>query len=242
MANENQERRTTVMVRFPELPVEVSIPEDMEEDKVAAYVLAVADEIARDMFRDGDAEHMLFEGEKEPEYILELGRLSTDHLCRQQKAEIQEFAAEWAATKGFRREMRIEDFVKDQLGGEIAYVGFMDIVDEWGSLIVSSPSDFKITLLNFSSPRTDRVSVAHELGHYVLHFKEGAIVGEAERGGTTPLEWEANWFAAGFLMPEAEFKTQHGKCQGNTYMLANYFGVPTDFVKIRGAGLELDMN
>ncbi len=69
MTSENQERRITVMVRFPELPVEVSIPEDMEGDKVAEYVLAVADEIARDMFRDGDAEYRLFEGEKGPEYI-----------------------------------------------------------------------------------------------------------------------------------------------------------------------------
>lgn len=56
-----------------------------------------------------------------------------------------------------------------------------------------------------TSPERDRFSIAHELGHYFLHFRMTKQAMVAQRFGSTREEWEANWFAAGFLMPAAEF-------------------------------------
>ena len=59
--------------------------------------------------------------------------------------------------------------------------------------------DYPVILINATSP-TDRkrLTIAHELGHLVLHSVDV----------TEELEIEANWFAAEFLMPAEVIRPQ----------------------------------
>jgi Zn-dependent peptidase ImmA (M78 family) len=70
-------------------------------------------------------------------------------------------------------------------------------------------------------PARKRFTVAHELGHFVLHLAagEGEFIDDEDNFRTTAdpekawdsartKEWEANVFAAALLMPEAAVKLQ----------------------------------
>lgn len=89
-----------------------------------------------------------------------------------------------------------------QLGGEIHYEDPDDCVrTEDGSIIVHGPNRFEVFISNFTGPLRDRFTLAHELGHYFLHSRQGQTRLKAARRGNSPAEWEANWFAAALLMP-----------------------------------------
>ena len=94
-----------------------------------------------------------------------------------------------------------------RIGGEIKYLedGFIEddnLSLESGSLLVHDITDFTIILPSFTSRLRDRFTIGHELGHYFLHSSQGQRPILASRYGSGRLEWEANWFSAGFLMPE----------------------------------------
>ena len=74
-----------------------------------------------------------------------------------------------------------------------------------GAIYVHGRGDFDIVLPQFTSPLRDRFTIGHELGHYFLHSRQGERPLVAYRQGSGRLEWEANWFAAGLLMPKDEF-------------------------------------
>lgn len=105
----------------------------------------------------------------------------------------------------------VEEAVK-RLGGMIEQVtdqGFEARIERF-------EDRFKITLSQDISERRKRFSIAHELGHLFLHM--GYLIDKEkwERTGTyidsvyyrygySQEEYEANEFAAAFLMPQAEF-------------------------------------
>ncbi|WP_036040462.1 ImmA/IrrE family metallo-endopeptidase [Leptospira alstonii] len=100
----------------------------------------------------------------------------------------------------------LEPVIQD-LGGKIYYVS----LEEWydtqdASIRVYDKNKFEIYISNFTGPLRNRFSLAHELGHYFLHSSEGQKQIVAARSGSNLCEWQANWFAAAFLMPEQEFK------------------------------------
>lgn len=77
--------------------------------------------------------------------------------------------------------------------------------------------DKKIFICENDNPQRRRFSIAHEIGHYILHYKSGELKDqEAEkyvsfRDSVSSLafdirEIEANYFAANLLMPEREIK------------------------------------
>lgn len=124
------------------------------------------------------------------------------------KQEIQKYAEELASELNFKPGDPLEALIK-HLGGTIQY----QTIEEWhrsehGSIEVEEKGRFTIWLANFTGPLRDRFTLAHELGHYILHSKVGAIPLIRHRQGkdTGPMESEADWFAAGFLMPESIFK------------------------------------
>ena len=100
-----------------------------------------------------------------------------------------------------------------------------------------------------SAPRY-RFTVAHELGHLFLHFP---IVSETapdsgmiatrwvdETGDSEQLkraEWEANWFAAAFLMPSNAFQSMLRSFSGNIVHVAARFGVSVQAAEIRAKTL-----
>ena len=128
--------------------------------------------------------------------------------------------------------------VVDRLGGNL-------LVRPWnqprvsGSIHVRGPSDFTIFLSPFTGPLRNRFTIAHELGHYFLHSLVGEKPIEINREGNDRTEWEANWFADGFLMPEAKFKQKWEEFERRIEPMAAHFVVSTQTVRTRSQSLGL---
>ena len=102
--------------------------------------------------------------------------------------------------------------------------------------MVWGPNHFEISLSPLSGNRRSRFTIAHELAHYVLHSDLGKMPLKVQRDGSGQVEWEANWFAAGFLMPAKEFRTKIAEGWGNAE-LAEHFDVSEAAVQIRRQSL-----
>lgn len=131
------------------------------------------------------------------------------------KAGVERFAEDLAKKIGFGPGDSIEELVQ-RVGGKLV-VGTSGFGDEdSGSIIARDTDDFDIFVSGHTSLKRDRFTIAHEIGHLLLHFKSikdedpGAVMratryvdpGDREQQRA---EWEANWFAAAFLMPSEEF-------------------------------------
>ena len=90
-------------------------------------------------------------------------------------------------------------------------------------------------------------SIAHELGHLFLHrFNDidRHNVYYRQNGNTSQTEWEANEFAAAFLMPRREFIDFCLSNADNTgtislKVIAKHFRVSIQAVRVRGSVLGL---
>ncbi len=88
-----------------------------------------------------------------------------------------------------------------------------------------------------------RFTIAHELGHYMLHRIEIEKLGKISdailfrKNETNRLEIEANNFASDLLMPEEEFRKKIN--DGTTIIndIAQYFGVSSLAVRYRAKNL-----
>jgi len=103
---------------------------------------------------------------------------------------------------------------------------------EAGSVFVHGVCDFDIVLASLWHPTRDRFTVAHELGHYFLHSQQGQRPIIAWRHGSTRIEWEANWFAAEFLMPAVDFADRQARGWSES-KLAAWFGVSPEAARVR---------
>lgn len=136
----------------------------------------------------------------------------------------------------------LEPVVK-RLGGSIEY-GDSEHSDS-GSIEIG-PESFKIFLSLTTSLLRDRFTIAHELGHFVLHYlyqrqHRGATMSHmrAARYGSGDAENEANWFAAAFLMPPETFKSKFSEFRGNHSLLSHYFQVSQPASEVRARSLSL---
>lgn len=123
--------------------------------------------------------------------------------------------------------------------------GQLEIGDTEESLIVRTKGDFTIYLPALTSWRRDRFTIAHELGHYFLHYRFFKI-DELEmpkrrykRFGRSRAETEANYFAASLLMPRARFVETWDRLRGDLYQVADAFEVSTAAADIRAQSLNL---
>lgn len=110
----------------------------------------------------------------------------------------------------------------------------------WESLRIAADRSFIIFLSPETSAVRDNFTIAHELGHLLLHTDfeaEGAIT--FNRFGSNRAETEANWFAANLLMPKDDFKTVAKKLGNDPFALAGYFGVSVAAAKVRLTALSL---
>ena len=90
-------------------------------------------------------------------------------------------------------------------------------------------------------------SIAHELGHLILHTynrNDSQSVYYRRNGSVSQIEWEANEFAAALLMPREEFIDfckEHVNLEGKIYLsiLAENFKVSEQAVRVRGSVLGL---
>ncbi|MDB2439732.1 ImmA/IrrE family metallo-endopeptidase [Hellea sp.] len=129
------------------------------------------------------------------------------------KQSVFRIAEKAARNFGYLENFDIYEAVKS-LGGKVYTKDFWaEGSTPYGSLEVNSENDFTIFVPQETSDVRDRFTIAHELGHYVLHYlwpihvlKKGQFKLRASRYGSDRTEWEANWFASAFLMPEDEFR------------------------------------
>lgn len=132
------------------------------------------------------------------------------------KANIEALAQKIADILKFQPGGDLGKVIRD-LGGNVV-VGSTTFEDQdSGSIIAREFNDFTIYVSEFTSSERDRFTIAHELGHLMLHFpkireKDQKAIMRATRyiDESDQLkrraEWEANWFAAAFLMPEMKFR------------------------------------
>lgn len=118
--------------------------------------------------------------------------------------------------------------------------------EQTGSLYVDGPKKFRIVVPSHTSPERDRFTIAHEFGHFVLHYlwkreneqnyPEKVV---AYRRGSERIEWEANWFAGAFLMPAHAFRQSFERNGGGIWQIANEFRVSTKAAEVRARDLGL---
>lgn len=127
------------------------------------------------------------------------------------------------------------------INGTVEYV---DSGEHAESSRVEPDGTFRILLPNFTSRRRDRFTVAHELGHFFLHFlyfgPELGVEARFNRGGKDRLETEANLFAASLLMPEDKFKDVWAESDGEAIRVAEWFEVSVLAAEIRAKVLGLE--
>lgn len=113
---------------------------------------------------------------------------------------------------------------------------------------------FIIRVNNNNSSLRNHFSVAHEIGHLILHMKYNVEKKEFEkefennkiyyRYGNSKEEYEANEFAGAFLMPESKFIEIVRKYTNNEQLclineVSNYFNVSNQAVISRGKFLGI---
>lgn len=163
------------------------------------------------------------------------------------KASVAAFAEHVAKIVSFGPGDAIESIVS-QIGGAISFRN--PVGDEHPESMRVEPSRaFKIFLPSMTSLARDKFTIAHELGHLFLHFP---LVQEKHPGDgmratrwvddNNPeqqrCEWEANWFAAAFIMPEQEFREAYGR--GGIWEATARFGVSSKAAEVRAKSLNLD--
>ena len=138
--------------------------------------------------------------------------------CRAPKAAIQAAAESYAGQIDFEPGGSLLAVV-ESLGGKILYKDFMNPGSDAESIHVRAVSDFDIFVPHDTASVRDRFTIAHELGHLLLHYpvvckNHGGHQVEMKALRYLPpnaseslkrCEWEANWFAASFLMPSPNF-------------------------------------
>lgn len=128
-----------------------------------------------------------------------------------------------------RYELDIHEFVND-LGGNINCFDIDTLSQCSGSIYIHKSADFDIILPSYTSRLRDKFTLAHEMGHYFLHFKKDTEHKKAKRSGSGPIEWEANWFAAGLLMPQDLIEKKHLTSASS---LAYFFDVSLEAAAVR---------
>lgn len=148
------------------------------------------------------------------------------------KAAVDSFAAQVARTVGYTPGAELDTIV-ERLGGKIESDSW-DVNSGSGSLEVLPGQDprFIIRLPYFAGNVRNRFTVAHELGHFFLHSGGGAKAIKIAREGSDRCEWEANWFAAGFLLPADRFRQDWSTCR-SIPRLANQYLVSQSVIEIR---------
>lgn len=123
--------------------------------------------------------------------------------------------------------------------------------DDISGMIFKENDKYYILVNKYHSIGRKSFTIAHELGHYILHRQlleeESQLVSYIKSNDKTlpalargldynSIEKEANNFAADILMPENEFKLKC-ECANSIEEVANYFGVSVQAATIRANNL-----
>jgi predicted transcriptional regulator len=160
------------------------------------------------------------------------------------RAEISHFAEGIAERLDYRPGEPLEPVIK-RLGGKVEFVELGENDSNYGS-IIAGPEGFTISLPLDSGPLRDRFTMAHEIGHYLLHYIVQNAQSDtpikrlrANRYGSDKAEWEANWFAAAFLMPGKAFSEAFERMSKDLLAVADVFKVSHSAAVVRAKSLNL---
>lgn len=124
------------------------------------------------------------------------------------------------------------------LKGTISYDDSLNISNfqHSGSLIIKGENNFDIFLDPLATYMRNNFTLAHELGHYYLHYMlQDEKINNIKfyRRDSNLLEWQANWFAAGFLMPSKKLEKLQNKYGDNIDIIATELDVSIEALKYR---------
>lgn len=159
----------------------------------------------------------------------------TTQLSTLSNTEIARYAEQLGERYGVNEPTPDLSAMVDALGGRIEYA---DVPE---SSVVDGPNDFVIFLPRHTSRRRNRFTIAHELGHYFLHYRLPKLVGRKEfgRGERNGAETQANVFAAALLMPAADFRRAWDESGGDANRVAGEFEVSPVAADVRASVLRL---
>ncbi len=142
-------------------------------------------------------------------------------------------------------------FLVSRLGGRIEIRNPVNYRGDFPeSIVIRTATDFTIYVPSLTSVERDRFTIAHELGHLALHYPAFAQrypgetmiatrwVDESDQDQKRA-EWEANWFAGGFLMNGNLFRNVFFAHERNIALVALRFGVSKSAAEIRAKNLNL---
>ena len=136
---------------------------------------------------------------------------------------IKNLAINFANEIDYKPKKDLIPIIEEKLNGKVEFVDDEMLQNSNdGSIIVHGPKNIQIFLTKYNGPLRDRFTLAHELGHYVIHSEKGKFPLMAERLGNSGAEWEANMFAAELLMPESEFRAAMNVSLDNQFLAANF--------------------
>jgi hypothetical protein len=169
---------------------------------------------------------------------------------RASKDQIHTFAENIAQQLSFGPGDDIELLVR-RLGGKIEIRNPLHYSGQFPeSIIIKAATDFTIFVPSLTSVERDRFTIAHELGHLALHYPAFSQkypgqpmiatrwVDESDQDQKRA-EWEANWFAGGFLMNGNLFRGAFAANSGNLGLVALRFGVSKAAAEVRAKNLDL---
>lgn len=156
-----------------------------------------------------------------------------------QKSVVDSIAEQVADKLGYQPGENLLPHV-ERLGGSVKFDD-MDTDDGSGSLEVypGEKPAFMIRLPAFTGNFRNRFTIAHELGHYFLHSGGGKKPIRIGREGSNRMEWEANWFAAAFLLPAQQFRDDWKKHAKSVPYMVHKYQVSEAVVEIRLKSLGL---
>lgn len=109
-----------------------------------------------------------------------------------------------------------------------------------GILAVHEDVPGGVVLLNrIQHPKRQQFTLAHELGHFILHGKHHKRW-RCKMGTPSRLEWEANRFAVEFLMPIFYMRFILGSCGNDIGLISQRLGLSRDAVSIRLEEMSLE--
>lgn len=134
------------------------------------------------------------------------------------------------------------------MGGRVVEDSSIDGFSD-GRIKKTGEGSFEIAISPFQSEERKNFTIAHELGHLFLHmgFRTNSERWNAQnnvtyyRNGNSESEYQANEFAAAFLMPQKEYRqimeqNTHGNLV-DTSAVARHFNVSIDAAANRGKWL-----
>jgi Zn-dependent peptidase ImmA (M78 family) len=114
---------------------------------------------------------------------------------------------------------------------------------DFSGLLIRKEGRALIGVNSSEAPVRQRFTIAHELGHYILHPRKDAFVdfrkGRAATELRPPRERQADMFAAALLMPRSQLRkdirklAKDGVTETVTDMLAVRYGVSEEAMRIR---------